>query len=188
MLAGSLKPLRIISLICLAATSARAQLANETLLVGLPAGYKVGFQAKNAKTQITEYVPQNEDVEGWTQMVTVQIFFGAHFTPAEFEQTISESWKRACPEAVSAHISDGAENNYPFSFWLETCANNPKTGKPEMTWMKGIAGRDSFYLVQKAFKYEPGKDEISAATQYLRGVQVCDTRGTEHPCPDLKKL
>ena len=37
--------------------------------------------------------------------------------------------------------------------WRMTCPLNRQTAKPEMTWFKAISGTDSFYVVQKAFKF-----------------------------------
>ncbi len=50
----------------------------ENLLVAMPPGYKVGYTNHTAKGVITEMVPAGETVETWTEMVTVQIFFGMH--------------------------------------------------------------------------------------------------------------
>ena len=51
-------------------------LENENLLVAMPPGYKVGYTKHTAKGVITEMVPAAETVENWTEMVTVQIFYG----------------------------------------------------------------------------------------------------------------
>ena len=45
--------------------------------------------------------------------------------------------------------------------WALGCKRNPATGKPEMTWFKALAGIDSFYVVQKAFKFVPSKDQVA---------------------------
>ena len=63
---------------------------------------------------------------------------------------------------------------------------NKDTGKPEMTWMKAIQGKDSFYVVQKAFKFEPADDDVAKWMRYLRGVAVCDSRVPERACPAAK--
>ena len=57
-------------------TSAHAQLVNENLLVAMPEGYKLGWQDRNAQRLMSEMVPAAQTVENWTEMVTVQIFFG----------------------------------------------------------------------------------------------------------------
>ena len=59
---------------------------------------------------------------------------------------------------------------------------NNATGKPELTWMKAIQGRDSFYLVQKAYKFEPTAEQKKQWGAYLDSVGVCDTRLPERPC------
>lgn len=176
-------------ILCLDAASADAQLVNENLLVTFPKGFRVGFAQKTDKWQITEYVPQAETVDNWTEMVTVQVFYRApQLTTEVFEQTITQRWRNACPGAKSSHLKDGSENGYAFSFFLLTCDNNPKTNKPEITWLKTIRGTDSFYVVQKAYKSVPSKDQVADTSRYLASVRVCDARGKEHPCPALKKV
>jgi hypothetical protein len=74
-------PMRLSSLplalaVAMAASAAAAQLQNENLLVTVPDGFKIDFQQKNKEMLISEMVPGAESVNDWTQMVTVQIFFG----------------------------------------------------------------------------------------------------------------
>jgi hypothetical protein len=189
-MAGRLRTLLYTTCVtCLAASGAYAQLANESLIAGVPKGYKIGFQNKTERRLITEFVPQKETVEDWTAMVTHQVFYGgSHIAPDKFEETMIAAWKKACPNAETAHVKDGIENGYAFSFWLQRCDLNPKTGKAEVAWLKAIQGRDSFYVVQTALRSSPSKQQAIDASLYLRAVQVCDTRGSEHPCPALKKL
>jgi len=49
--------------------------------------------------------------------------------------------------------------------------------------MKAIEGNDSFYLVQVAFRYEPTEADIIRWMNYLRDVQVCDSRLPGQACP-----
>ena len=62
-----------------------------------------------------------------------------------------------------------------------TCPTNKQTGKPEWTWFKAIQGNDSFYVVQKAFRFEPSQEQVVEWTKYLRRVSVCDSR--RNSCP-----
>ncbi len=137
---------------------------------------------------ITEMVPQNESVKDWLDMVTTQVFLGMkNATPQQFRDRMQKSWAFFCKGAESASITEGVENGYPFAFWVQTCPENRATRRPENTWFKAIKGNDSFYVAQKAFKYEPSKEQIVKWTQYLQSVQVCDTRLTDRPCPKVKK-
>lgn len=166
-----------------------AEVKNETLLQSLPLGYKIDFQARQGNMGITEMVPQAESVENWTEMVTTQVFFGLKSaTPEQFQANMEKNWLASCKAGQSASIANGAENGYPFTLWLLSCPLNPATGKPEITWFKAIKGNDSFYVVQKAFRFEPAREQVMQSMQYLRKVSLCDTRLPDRACPRLGKV
>jgi hypothetical protein len=175
--------LPILLLAWLTASAATAQLVNENLLWPLPEGYKIGFQNKANGILMTEAVPTGETVESWTEMVTVQIFYGRKSPPAQAKASMETVWARECPGSSSNPIFSGDENGYPVVLWLMSCPLNKQSGKSEITWMKAIGGNDSLYVVQKAFKFEPSKEQIVQWTQYLRKVAVCDTRRPDRSCP-----
>jgi hypothetical protein len=171
-------------LAALGVSAARADPENENLIVTTPPGYKVGFSDKKPNMLITEFVPAKETVENWTEMVTVQIFFGLKTTPEQFMSDMEKRWRAACPNAEEAHtIANAPENGYPTTVWLLDCPKNPQSGKPEITWFKAVQGNDSFYLVQKAFRFEPSKEQITRWMGYLRNVSVCDARIADRACP-----
>ena len=66
------------------------------------------------------------------------------------------------------------------------CPRNPATGKPEITYTKVTAGNDSLYVVQKAFKFAPSRDQFVQWMKYLRSVAVCDSRLADRACPQAK--
>ena len=160
--------------------------AEELLLQSAPQDYKVAFDTRKGNLKHVEMIPQAESLKGWSEMLTTQIFFGGvpQKTPAGFYAWVSERWRASCPTATAQLLRQGTEKGYPFAFWMLTCESVPATSRPEHTWFKAIQGRDSFYLVQKAWRREPGKDEIVKWTQYLRQVAVCDTSASgEKACP-----
>ena len=165
---------------------AHAQLVNENLLVKMPEGYKVGWNDRNAQRLMSEMVPAGQTVENWTEMVTVQIFFGLKSPPKVFRARMGALWAKACPSSTSLPVAEGVERGYATEVWQQTCESNPQTKKPEYTYFKAIQGNDSFYVVQKAFKYEPSYDEITKWTLYLKGISVCDSRIAERACPATK--
>ena len=167
-------------------TPAHAQLVNENLLVAMPEGYKIGWQDRNAQRLMSEMVPAGETVENWTEMVTVQIFFGLKSPPQLFRARMGALWAKACPNGTSLPVAEGPERGYPAEVWQQTCPSNPQTKKPEYTYFKAIQGNDSLYVVQKAFKYEPSRDEVVKWTRYLKSVSVCDSRIPERACPATK--
>ncbi len=162
-------------------------LENENLLVTMPPGYKVGYNKREQKALISEMVPAAKTVENWTEMVAVQIFFGLKDSVAGFRLRMERLWAGSCVEAKSAPVSAGIENGYVTMMWRMTCPLNRQTAKPEMTWFKAIAGNDSFYVVQKAFKFEPVQEKAAEWVAWLNKVSVCDTRIPERKCPSGMK-
>jgi len=163
------------------------QLEGENLLQTMPPGYKIGFQTKRGNMLITEFVPERESVDNWTEMVTTQVFLGLKRpTPSEFRQVMQKSWSESCKDAGFADVAAGNENGYGFEVWIQDCPKIAQTGKPERVWFKAIKGNDSFYLVQKAFRFLPDPDQVMRWTQYLRSIQVCDSRLADRACPKFK--
>src|ERR1700733_2230015 len=80
----------------LLAGTASAQLVNENLLVEVPPGYKVGFQEHKPNSLLNEMVPMGETVGGWTEMVTVEIFYDLKTTPEKFADKMTSGWLASC--------------------------------------------------------------------------------------------
>lgn len=165
-----------------------AELKDENLVHGLPTGYKIDFQARKGNMIMTEMVPQAESVKNWTEMLTSQIFLGLKTaTPDAFRAFMQQTWAASCKGAEFATVASGQENGYPFAVWIQACPLNTSTGKPEHTFFKAIKGNDSFYVVQRAFKSSPTNEQVTAATEHLRGVTVCDSRLPDRPCMKVDK-
>lgn len=161
---------------------AQAQLVNENLLVRMPDGYKVDYQKKSGRMLISEMVPKTESVKEWTEMVTVQIFFGEAATAEQFMERIRVQWVAACTGASARPLSAVAENGYASTMWTMSCPLNPTTGKPEHTWFKAVRGNDSLYVVQKAFRFKPSDQQLAPWLNFLARVSVCDSRIPERAC------
>ncbi|OFW97128.1 MAG: hypothetical protein A3D94_03585 [Alphaproteobacteria bacterium RIFCSPHIGHO2_12_FULL_66_14] len=170
------------SLLCLGA-AAHGQLKNENLLVGLPQGFKVGFNESRNGMNMQEWVPVNETVQNWTEMVTVQIFLSRKdLDPVRFLATMEKRWAGACKGSTATPAATGKTNGYASATTLLRCPLLGSSGKPETTMMKAIKGNDSFYLVQRAVRGVPTSAQLERTKQYLDGISVCDTRLSAHPC------
>lgn len=181
-------PFLFICLLALLPLGARADFKDENLLHGLPPGYKIDFQDRKGNMVMTEMVPQAESVNNWTEMLTSQVFLGLKTaTPAAMQARMQQTWAASCKGAGFANVASGQENGYPFAVWIQDCPLNATTGKPERTWVKAIQGNDSFYMVQRAFKFSPSKEQVTAAMLHLREVKVCDSRLPDRPCPAVNK-
>ncbi|HMX53907.1 MAG TPA: hypothetical protein PLP91_09130 [Plasticicumulans sp.] len=171
----------------LLASGASAQLMDENLLQGMPAGYKIGFQERQGPIIITEMVPESESAEEWTEMVTSQLFIGLKsVSPETFRAESRKKWLEACKDGNFAEIASGEENGYPMALWMLSCPHSKAPGRPEITWFKAIRGQDAFYVVQKSFRFEPSNEQVQQSMRYLRQISVCDTRIPQRACPVIK--
>jgi hypothetical protein len=148
----------------------------------VPDGYKIDFQQRSGNMLISEMVPAAQSVADWTEMVTVQVFHDLKVTPEQLKARIDQEGLAACDGIQSNPVAQGDENGYAYMVWLQSCPLNKATGKPEITWFKAIAGNDSFYVVQLAFKAWPSKEQITSWMHYLGSVRVCDSRLPERAC------
>ena len=159
-------------------------LDGENLLFAPPKDFKFGFHS-DRNGSLTEYVPNGQTVEDWTEMLTVQVFRDLKENePAAFLQKVGTKWLNDCPETPKDTIQNGKVNGYPVSMLELKCPNVHATGKSETTVIRVIKGKDALYSVQHAWRTIPSdeaKDALSKTT-------VCDTRDPSHPCPSFNSL
>ena len=104
---------------CFNPHAARAQLKHENLIVSLPTGYKVRFRTTQNDMNMQEWIPQAVSTDDWTEMVTVQIFFGKKdFTAGQFLSNIGQQWLATCQGSKPNTIHSGTANGYPVSMLL----------------------------------------------------------------------
>ncbi len=163
-------------------SSVLAGLKDENLLISFPNGFKLGWQS--ADGQMQEFVQPPETVDGWSRMITIQIFHSLkNADPNAFAERLEARWASSCAEASAHKVRQGVENGYPIAVWLYICPLNRATHKPETMYLKGIGGVDSLYVAQYAYRQEPSKEMIAPAMDFLRKALVCDTRREDRQCP-----
>jgi len=165
-----------------------SSLKYENLMQGIPKGFKLGFKDFNKKTRfrLLEFIPKNETVNNWSQMITTSIYHrNINLTPIEYINKMDSMWKNSCKDSYTKFLSTGKENGYKYALLMAYCPINKMTNKEELTYFKAIKGNDSFYIVQKAFAYNPSEKEIINSMSYLKKVYVCDTRLNN--CPKVTK-
>jgi hypothetical protein len=152
---------------------------NETLLAGLPDGYKRDFEQKTNESLISEMVPVGQSVSNWTEMVTVQVFYTLKTTPQQFKAQMDKERAAACPGSETQPVTQGDENGYPSMVWLQNCPLNKATGA---AWNQlvgnSIIGDDDgetlveYYAVDGTSKSMSG-NKISTGRWTFGGERVC---------------
>lgn len=165
-------------------TAASQSMEGENLLHTLPDGYVMAYQNRKADIAISEMIPRGETLDNWSEMLTAQILFnGANLPIDGYQAFMAKRFHDECDRSQTTPIADGVENGYTFAFWWQTCEYNDPAKKPEFTWFKMINGNDSSYVVQKAFRHQPSKEEVVRWSKFFKTVSVCDSRLPDRPCP-----
>lgn len=175
--------------LAVAFAGAQGEPAGERLLAEIPSGYELAHHQKADQGEIGEFIPKGETLEGWSEMITVQLL-PAQNRNAKFYETFESLVKQACVDGSTRVVATAEEGGYPVQVFMLVCPVNRQNNLGETTLIKSIEGKDKFYVVQKAWrteKYKPEEfpltsEDITKWTQYLRSVHVCDSRIKEQNC------
>lgn len=161
-----------------------AEFKNENLFVKIPKNFKLDFKDYNKQTRISlvEFVPKNESVQDWSQMITITSYTkNISLTATEYIQKMKLMWKKSCKNSNTKILPNGTENGYKFALIQMHCPKTKITNKEELVFMKAIKGKSRFYVVQKAFSYNPSKETIVETMKYFKKITVFDTRRGNGP-------
>lgn len=153
------------------------ELKYENLLQTFPKDYKLAYKKIQNNISFYEFIPKNEELENWTQMITTNIYHrNIGYSVDEFIDAMKTAWKNSCKESSFKDIDDSKENGYTTKTIMLHCKLSQVTNEEETTYLKAIKGRDSFYFVQKAFTGKFSKEKEKNSIEYLKNVKVCDSR------------
>ena len=84
--------------------------------------WELGYNVENDKEGIQEYVLKGETVNNWSELVTVQAFFGLQekTTPEQFMDNMIKSLKEICPKLISSVIRKG-DKDVMFDWEVKDC-------------------------------------------------------------------
>ncbi|MGX5721666.1 hypothetical protein [Shinella zoogloeoides] len=143
------------------------------MLSRTPYGYKVAFRIKNDVDVMIEMLPEEETLDTWTEMLTVQVMRNVNgYTLDSFYAGMKEGWMEMCSRGSVQIIERGHEGLQPTLIWSQICVLNRETGQPENTWFKLSIPNGVLVLVQKAFRFTPTDDDIAIWLDFLRDVRV----------------
>ena len=162
-----------------------AQPEGEQLLFAKPEGWHEVFSEVEENLTTNEYVPEGQTGDDWQEMVTVQIVLGmAEADPNALLARIAHHLAEGCPGFSSQPIElGGVGEEYPTLAVMMMCPKNPESGKGDFILVRGIAGKESFYILQKAWRVAPfdvdddppvALDERKFWLGYLAYLTVCD--------------
>ena len=127
----------------------------------------------------------NETVNDWTEMVTVQIFLRPQDDARAVQDQHREGAGAGLPGASGALPVDRSRERLsgPGLGCCPAAATKHRQARDHL--VQGVQGNDSFYVVQKAFRFMPAQEQMTKALAYLGTVTVCDSRRKDRACPRM---
>jgi hypothetical protein len=178
---------------------AAAPTEGELLLASPPAGWVEAASMQTPALRMAEYGPRDSVMPGGPLMgaadverVTFEAQSGQPLPdPIDFVLGVSRDLATRCDPFYDVNVSSGHENGYPTSVRLMICAEFSDSPQGQVVMTKAIQGNDLFYVITRRRLTAPIAEgappltaqEMAEWTTYLKGIGVCDTRSSEHPCP-----
>jgi len=171
--------------------------SGENLLLSPPPGWELGFSDRDDDQAIYEYLPAGQEIENWTELLTVQVFFELkNVPPRAVLDRMRKGYETSCDTASAEAPGERAIAGFPAARQLLLCGRNRDGGGPggqqrgEIALILAVGGRDALYVVQRAWRGAPFKGPAPAPArallpdwqQFLDKVRVCDTRDRAKPC------
>lgn len=144
--------------------------------VSTPAGFKLAFRhaQPDGSMKMTEFVPEGQTVDTWTQMVTVQ-----HFTklagadPAALLGNWTQRLAGVCPKAQISRVPQAPVNGHSAArvyVHVTDCGARP----PESILAVMIGGRDAMHMIQHAWRPQPPtREQLQAAMGDMDRARLC---------------
>lgn len=115
----------------------------------------VGSHDANEQQAITEYVPEGETVDNWTELVTISEFFGLQeqVTPIQLMTSMMQMAEENCTGVKKNILQSEGTDSVIFEWETQGCkAEIPGGSAPEFDISRIIVGKDRIFIMQHASK------------------------------------
>ena len=127
----------------------------QVVAFNLPQGFRPAFEKDKGDFYIQEFVPKDETVDGWTQMITMAGSKGlsskTDLTPEKFAIFVANGFWRACPNSFSAlRLGERQIDGHDAYVAVVGCGQSPMAGnkKSETVLAVVIKGDSDYYTLQ----------------------------------------
>ena len=134
---------------------------DEQLLFVLPDNWIEIYTDRTENLSTSEYIPNGQTEEDWSEMISVQILLEAGNSDPDLMLTkVANHLKKECSNLSIKPIQlTGISNTYPSVTMQTFCERKNDRDKGEVGIVRGIAGKESFYLLQKIWRTKPFRSE-----------------------------
>lgn len=131
-----------------------------------------------------EMVRWSKTTGSGSELLQVVVAHGQRNTNVEIAREDLDRQGRSHCSTYSTDLQDKArENGYNTITWKTSC--KLRGDNTEVVILhKAISGEDSFYEVQKIWRGRFSGESLREWSDHLKRVKLCNTRGSQHPCPE----
>ncbi|MCX5834117.1 MAG: hypothetical protein NTV99_06350 [Deltaproteobacteria bacterium] len=166
-------------------------LPDEYLFCDPPRGWDIATSKATAKTAFVEIIPDGEKTNRWSQIITIQTFFGrSDILPSQWCEGFQAQMREACSSLSFSKVTIFRDNGFSAARMMMHCPDltdceripeNLRKHKGEITYIKVIRGLNHFYVIQRAWRGEPFEDPSASEMpkrlmmewmKFFEGVQV----------------
>ena len=114
--------------------------------------WEIAYEVEDQQQGMVEFVVKGEDVNAWTELVTLQAFFGLQetATPDGYMDGMGEGLRNICPDARTNLIRKGA-NDVVFGWEIAACPGQEAQYEIDRV----IAGAKALYVIHYATRKLP---------------------------------
>jgi hypothetical protein len=159
----------------------------------MPDGWRVGSESHNAAMRILEFVPPDQTVDRWDEMLTMVVIY--HRSGADlldYVNKMREDFPRGCavPPVLSKPLRR-TDHGYDSITQTVACGKTNKYGLGEAMTQKVMIGQNAIFDVQRAWRFPaaPRSEDLpffdaqrAAGAAYLDAVWLCDVTVKSADC------
>lgn len=124
--------------------------------------WEQGFTANTPDSSITEYVLKGENVDGWSELVTVQTLPALNISPQQFAEAFLGELKRSVePTEVQSKIIDQTDKTILLEWWIATGPN------AQHEWLKLIMTPQKTLALRYTTKKAEDVEKVRAAWEKI---------------------
>ena len=125
----------------------------EQLLFAEPPGWHEVFAEREENLSTTEYVPEGQSDNDWEEMLTVQVLLETpDADPDQLLSSVVNHLSGECDAYAAQPIELGGTGDYPTLGLMSMCGDLKYSDGGEFILIRGIAGKENFYLLQKSWR------------------------------------
>lgn len=166
----------------------------------LPKNWKAAFQGQRSGAFLVEFIPQDEVIENWENLFTIQGFekLADKTKPIDFLDGLALRLKESCGQhSIYEQLGHLTVSKHKAFAAIMGCSNSAdaknslaKKGKSELGYYIAIQGQQDYYLIHKSIRGTSfDKDDMPITTsnaddfiEEFMPIELCQAGGEEYEC------